>query len=49
VNVPVPIDGRTHVPTVVVDSIDHPQHLFTDGTRVLVTDHGGSRVVAIAP
>jgi hypothetical protein len=37
--VPTSTDARPHVPTVVVDSIDHQQHLLADGRRALVTDH----------
>lgn len=29
--------------------IEHPQHLLVDGRRVLLTDHTGGRVLAIAP
>ena len=49
VAVPASAEGRPHVPVTVADDVGTPQHLLADGDRVLVTDHAGGRVVAIAP
>jgi glucose/arabinose dehydrogenase len=49
VAVPARAGDEPHEPVVVVDTIEHPQHLLTDGDRVLVTDHAGGRVLSIGP
>jgi glucose/arabinose dehydrogenase len=38
-----------HEPVVAFAGIEHPQHLLTDGDRVLLTDHDGGRVLALTP
>jgi glucose/arabinose dehydrogenase len=49
VAVPVSPGDQPHDPVVVYDEIERPQHLLADGERVLLTDHDGGRVLALAP
>jgi len=49
VAVPVEPGGQPHDPVVVVDTIERPQHLLTDGDRILVTDHGTGRILSLQP
>lgn len=47
VTVPADAVGRPHEPEILVTGIDSPQHLVADGERLLLSDFGGGRVVAI--
>ncbi len=47
VGVPVAGSTRPHEPEVVIDGIDHPQHLLADGDRLLITDHTGGRILSM--
>jgi glucose/arabinose dehydrogenase len=49
VAVPAEPGSEPYEPEVVVTGIEHPQHLMADGDRLLLTDHTGGRIVAIAP
>ena len=49
VAVPVGPGDQPHDPVVVVDTIEHPQHLLADGDRILITDHGTGRILALQP
>ncbi|MCB0968692.1 MAG: hypothetical protein KDB37_17805 [Ilumatobacter sp.] len=49
VAVPTDLADAPHEPTVVVDTIEHPQHLLVDGDRILVTDHASGRILALRP
>lgn len=37
-----------HTGEVFLSGIEHPQHLVVDGSRLLVVDHGGGRVLAVS-
>ena len=47
VAVPTSPGGSPHASVTVVDGLGNPQHLLVDGDRMLVTDHGGGRVLAL--
>jgi len=47
VTVPTDVAGRPHQPEILVTGIDSPQHLVADGERLLLSDFGGGRVLAI--